>query len=83
MVGYIARYWQKLPHEIWDLPFGYYITLRDQYIEMTLPASKKTDAEGELAELNATSATEIGRGTTTIDYDAVIRQRRRKAGRHG
>lgn len=76
MVGRIARFWQKLPHEIWDLPFNYYVTLRDQTIEMLSPEKTRT-AEEALGDVTADRVTSVHEGISVVDYDAVLRQRRK------
>lgn len=72
----IAIAFHVLPHEIWALPFSYYRTLRDDFVELhngpEEPKAKLDDRPltpdrlDELAE----------QGVTSIDMDDVLRKRK-------
>lgn len=80
MVAHVAHFWRKLPHEIWSLPFTYYVTVRDDFLDIVNP--KGEDGE-DLGELSLQRLDELAeKGITDIDFDAVLRQQR-KVVRHG
>jgi len=72
-----------MPHEIWALPFTYYVAIRDDYIDIMIPPEKREEIEGNLS---LTRLDELAdKGISDIDFDAVLRKQRqgRKAVGHG
>lgn len=82
MVARVAHFWRVLPHEVWNLPFTYYVTLRDQFVDIVSPPKDEDGVDGDLSLSRLDELAD--KGIVDIDYDRVLRQqRRRKVGRHG
>jgi hypothetical protein len=81
MVARVAHFWRMDPFRVWGLPFTAYVALRDDYIDIALPAEKRAELG---SDFSLTKLDELAdQGINDIDYDAVLRQRRKKKADHG
>lgn len=81
MVARVAHFWRKDPFEVWALPFTVYISLRDDYLDIALPPKSDEDI-GDVSSLERLDEL-ADKGVVDIDYDAILRQQRRKKVRRG
>lgn len=84
MVARVAAFWRKDPFEVWSLPFTAYVALRDDYIDLVTPRDKDGQKIPDDISLDALDKHDAeGKGPLSIDYDAVLAQRRKQKVRRG
>lgn len=82
MVVRIAPVFLYKPDEVWQFPFGYYLTLRNMYVRMFSKSSSST-ADRKSGDIGPTLTSErldqlAEEGVTDIDFDDFIAKSRRK-----